>query len=64
MKAMIKIRNDRLKSGKLSAFRVRKRPVPPGKISRYIKEHGKEIIPNNESNVGGSKSPAGMIPAI
>ncbi|PVH71368.1 hypothetical protein DL98DRAFT_596999 [Cadophora sp. DSE1049] len=65
MEAIIKMQNNRLlESGKQSAFRVRKRPVPPGKISRYIKEHRKEIILDNESNVGGSKSPAATPGAI
>jgi hypothetical protein len=53
-----------LESGKPSAFRVRKCPVPPGKIDRYIKEHGIETILDNDGNMGGSTSPAGMIPTI
>jgi hypothetical protein len=63
MEAIIRKQQNRLlESGKLSAFRIRKRPVPPGKISRYIKVHGIETIRNNDSNVGGRTSLAGMIP--
>ncbi|KAM3070358.1 hypothetical protein ACMFMG_010189 [Clarireedia jacksonii] len=59
MEFMIKKQQSRLlESGKLSAFRVRKRPVPPGKISRYIKDHGIEIPRNKDSNVDESTNSA------
>lgn len=66
MEVIIRKQQKRLtESNKQSAFRVRKRPVPAEKISRYIKEHGIEPdTANDDSGIGGNTSVAGMIPAI
>jgi hypothetical protein len=65
MEVIIRMQQKRLlESNKRSAFRVRKRPVPPEKINRYIKEHDKEPITTNyDSNIGRNTGLAGMIPA-
>lgn len=52
MEAIIRKQRERiLESSKPSAFRVRKRPVPQGRIDRYIKEHVMvSIVANNQEN--------------
>ncbi|PQE13220.1 kinesin light chain 3 protein [Rutstroemia sp. NJR-2017a BBW] len=65
MKFMIRKQQSRLlESGKPSAFRVRKRPVPPGKIIRYIRDHGIETSRDNDSNLDESTSPIATPGAI
>jgi hypothetical protein len=39
MEAIVRIQEERAAINKQSAFRVRKLPVNPEKITRYIKEH-------------------------
>jgi hypothetical protein len=65
MEVIIRKQQKRLlEENKRSAFRVRKRPVPPEKINRYIKEHGIEpITANYDSNINGNMGLGGMIPA-
>ncbi|PQE15996.1 kinesin light chain protein [Rutstroemia sp. NJR-2017a WRK4] len=65
MQFMIRKQQSRvLESGKPSAFRVRGRPVPPGKISRYIRDHGIETSRDNDSNLDESTSPIATPGAI
>jgi hypothetical protein len=62
MKAIIRKRQKRLsESNKPTAFRVRKRPVPQGKIDRYIIENS--TIANYDGNIGGDTGSAGIVPA-
>jgi hypothetical protein len=49
MEAILRKQGERAAMNKRSAFRVRKQPVNPEKITRYIKEHP-------ESSVGGNGS--------
>jgi hypothetical protein len=65
MEAMIMKQQKRLlESNKRSAFRVRNRPVPSEKISRYIKEHDIEPAATNYgTDIGGNTGLAGVIPA-
>ena len=66
MEAIIRKQRKRvLESNKRSAFRVRKRPVPQGKIDRYITEHNTARIAGNyDKNIDGNTEPVGMIPAV
>jgi hypothetical protein len=65
MKAIIRKQQKRLsESNKRTEFRVRKRPVPQGKIDRYILENGtNSIMANHDGNIGGDTGSGGIIPA-
>jgi hypothetical protein len=65
MEVIIRMQQKRLlESNKRSVFRVRKQPVPPEKINRYIKEHDKEpVTANYDGDIGRDTSLAGMIHA-
>ncbi|KAE8454659.1 hypothetical protein EG329_000282 [Mollisiaceae sp. DMI_Dod_QoI] len=65
MKAMIRKREERASiSNKASAFRVRKRPVPEAKITRYIHEHPKRPSSDGDVDVDmdgdSAATPAGL----
>ncbi|OBT47133.1 hypothetical protein VE00_03127 [Pseudogymnoascus sp. WSF 3629] len=63
MEAMIRKQHKRaLESNKPSAFRVRKRPVNPKKIDRYIKEHPTNSFGANEmdGNMGSAPTPGAI----
>jgi hypothetical protein len=65
MKAIIRKQQKRLsESNKRTAFRVRKRPVPQGKIDRYIIENStNSILANVDGNIDGDTGSGGIIPA-
>lgn len=66
MEAIIRIQQIRasdVNHPKKSAFRVRKRPVNPAKIDRYIKEHPMQSLSaNKEGNMDVNMDSVGMIP--
>ena len=62
MESMIKIQQKRNLENKPTAFRVRKRPVNPGKIKRYMKDHPMPAFgANKDGNMDMSMDSAGMI---
>ena len=56
-----KIRALEINGKKRSAFRIRKQPVDPEKINRYIREHPAGA--NDDRKIGGNIGSAGMLPA-
>jgi hypothetical protein len=60
-----KTRERALEGNRQSAFRVRGRPVNPGKISRYMRDHHLQSNGvNMNSNMDCIMEPAGMIPFL
>lgn len=60
MESMINIQHRR---NKPTAFRVRKRPVNPQKIKRYMRDHPEAAFgANKDGNMDGSMASAGMAP--
>lgn len=61
MESMIKIQHKRNLENKQTAFRVRKRPVNPEKIKRYMRDHSMSAFgANTDGNTDGSMDCAGM----
>ena len=56
MEAIVRKQEERAAINKQSAFRVRKQPVNPEKITRYIKEH-----PVSAANVNDNMDVDGVI---
>ncbi|KAF4628664.1 hypothetical protein G7Y89_g9490 [Cudoniella acicularis] len=64
MEAMIRKQQERALQKKGTAFRVRKRPINPEKINRYIKEHPERPGPHDnldvDINIESAATPAGI----
>lgn len=61
MESMIKIQQKRNLENKQTAFRVRKRPVNPEKIKRYMRDHPMPAFgANKDGSMDGSMDSAGM----